>query len=284
VSDGRRVIGLLHPGEMGAALGTVLRARGFDVLWASSERSRETAARAAAAGLEDAGSVVDLIGRASIVLSVCPPHAALEVAASASGLDGIFVDANAISPASARAVGARVEAGGAAYVDGGIVGPPPTARRQTRLYLAGVDAPVVAACFEETPVEAVVLEGAAGAASALKMAYAGWTKGTTALLLACRAAARVEGVEDALLEEWATSLPELVERSRTASRSAASKGWRWAGEMDEIAATLAASGLPGGLHQACAEIFRRVPRVPGAAPDEATVELILTALLNQPPS
>jgi 3-hydroxyisobutyrate dehydrogenase-like beta-hydroxyacid dehydrogenase len=267
---------------MGAALGTVLRARGFDVLWASSERSRETAARAAAAGLEDAGSVADLIGRASIVLSVCPPHAALEVAASASGLDGIFVDANAISPASARAVGARVEAAGAAYVDGGIVGPPPTAPGQTRLYLAGADAPVVAACFEGTPVEAVVLAGTVGAASGLKMAYAGWTKGTSALLLACRAAARAEGVEDALLEEWALSLPELVERSQIASRSAASKGWRWAGEMDEIAATLAAAGLPGGFHEGAAEIFRRVPRIPGAAPDEETVEVILTALLNKP--
>jgi 3-hydroxyisobutyrate dehydrogenase-like beta-hydroxyacid dehydrogenase len=268
---------------MGAAVGAVLCACGFDVLWAASGRSPETAGRAAAAGLEDAGSVEELIARAGIVLSICPPHAALEVAQSAGGLDGIFVDANAVSPATARAVQARVEAGGAAYVDGGIVGPPPSAPGQTRLYLAGADAPAVATCFKETPVEAVVLASAPGAASALKMAYAGWTKGTTALLLACRAAARAEGVEDALLEEWARSLPELIERSRPASRSTVTKGWRWVDEMEQIASTLVGAGLPGGFHEASAEVFRRLPRIPGAAADEETVELVLTALLGRPP-
>jgi hypothetical protein len=104
-----------------------------------------------------------------------------------------------------------------------------------------------------------VLEGPAGDASAIKCAFAGWTKGSGALLLAIRAFARAEGVEAALLEEWAASLPELEQRSEDARRSASTKGWRWVGEMEEIASAFAAHGLPGGFHEAAADIYRRPP-------------------------
>ena len=90
------------------------------------------------------------------------------------------------------------------------------------------------------------------------MAYASWTKGTAALLLAARALARAEGVEDVLLAEWGISQPGLAERSARAAGAAAAKGWRWIAEMEEIAATMAAVGLPKGFHQAAAEIYRRV--------------------------
>src|SRR6266545_1877039 len=96
-------------------------------------------------------------------------------------------------------------------------------------------------------------------ASAVKMAYAAWTKGTAALLLAIGLLAEAEGVEAPLLEEWRLSLPELPEAATRAARSAAAKGWRWVGEMDEIAATFAAAGLPDGFHRAAAEMFRSVP-------------------------
>jgi hypothetical protein len=102
-----------------------------------------------------------------------------------------------------------------------------------------------------------VLTGPVGAASALKMTYAAWTKGSGALLLAARAAAKAEEVEDALLAEWATSIPELEERWNRANRSAEAKGWRWVGEMEEIAATFAEAGQPDGFHRAAAEVFRR---------------------------
>ncbi len=276
------VVGVLHPGEMGAALGAELRKRGHDVVWASEGRSAETRRRATSAELADTGSVAELLRRSQIVLSVCPPHAAQEVAESMSGFDGVFVDANAISPATARTVGALVEAGGADFVDGGIVGPPPPAG--TRLYLAGERARDVAALFDGTAVDAVLLERPIGSASALKMTYAGWTKGTAALLLALRAAARAEGVEDALLAEWAMSLPELPERSRHAARSAAAKGWRWVLEMEEIAATLAARDLPAGFHEAAADVFARVPRDAAADAEEATVDLVVAALLQRTPS
>ncbi len=90
------------------------------------------------------------------------------------------------------------------------------------------------------------------------MAYAAWTKGTAALLLAVRSLARSEGVEETLLEEWALSIPELPDQSIRAARSAARKGWRWVGEMEEIAATFAADDLPDGFHLAAAEVFRAV--------------------------
>ena len=93
-------------------------------------------------------------------------------------------------------------------------------------------------------------------ASAVKMAYAAWTKGTAAMLLAIRELARREGVEEALLAEWDLSQPELRDRHARALRSAEAKGWRWVGEMEEIAATFEAAGLPGGFHRAAAEVYR----------------------------
>jgi 3-hydroxyisobutyrate dehydrogenase-like beta-hydroxyacid dehydrogenase len=271
------VIGLLHPGEMGAAVGGCLVVSGYPVLWASAGRSPATAARAEAAGLRDAGTIAALSQEADTILSICPPHAAVDVArgvaaggqaaggqAGEAGFRGVFVDANAVSPATAREVCAIVEAGGAGYVDGGIIGPPPgqpgSAAGSTHLYLSGSRAAQVRDLFRGTALDARAIDGGVGAASAVKMAYAAWTKGTAALILAVRALARAEGVEDILLAEWRESQPGLADRSRSAASSAAAKGWRWDGEMEEIAASMAAAGLPSGFHQAAAEIFRRSPR------------------------
>jgi len=247
------VVGVLHPGEMGAAVAGALRERGETVLWASAGRSAATAERAEAAGLEDAGDVAEVCRRCEILLSICPPHAAVEVARAASGFTGIYVDANAIAPDTARAI-AKLQS---RLVDGGIVGPPPSRPDTTRLYLSGGEAAEVAALFAGTNLEARVLSGEPGAASALKAAYAGWTKGSAALLLTMRELARAEGVENALLEEWRLSIPELEEHVAGAERSARRKGWRWVGEMEEIAHSMAAHDLPTGFHEAAAEVFRR---------------------------
>jgi 3-hydroxyisobutyrate dehydrogenase-like beta-hydroxyacid dehydrogenase len=263
------VVGLLHPGEMGAAIGAILRGAGTTVLWASEGRGRETADRAAAAGLEDARTVGDLGARADVILSVCPPHAARDVLASVGDFDGLYVDANAVSPATAHSLG---EAAGR-FVDGGIVGPPPAPGRPVRLYLSGTEAPSVAELFSGTVVDARVVSAEPGDASAVKMAYAAWTKGTAALLLAIRALARAEGVEEALLDEWELSLPELAQRSDRAAASAGTKGWRWVGEMEEIAATFADAGLPDGFHLAAAEVFRRSPRSAEASLDDVLAAL-----------
>jgi len=202
-------VGVLHPGEMGASVGAAARRGGAEVMWASEGRSASTKARAAAEGLRDVGALQNLVAASDIILSVCPPGAAADVAHAVAScrFSSIYVDANAVSPETTRKVGAIVEQGGATFVDGGIIGPPARSLGSTRLYLSGPAAQQVATVFQAGPLEAIVLEGGAGAASALKVAFASYTKGAMALLLAIRAFARAEGVDDALVQEWERSLP-----------------------------------------------------------------------------
>ena len=246
------VVGVLHPGEMGAVVAAIARA---EVLWAPEGRSAATAARAEAAGLRPA-PFEELVQRCDVLLSICPPHAALDVARAVAGFRGVYCDANAVSPATAREVGALMESAGASFVDGGIVGGPPT-EPGTRLYLSGERAGEIAALFAGTALEPIVLGAEPGTASALKMCYAGWSKGSAALVIALADAAAALGIADELHAEWARSIPELPARLERARRSAASKGWRWVGEMEEIEATLRSVGLPGGFHAAAADVYRR---------------------------
>jgi 3-hydroxyisobutyrate dehydrogenase-like beta-hydroxyacid dehydrogenase len=246
-------VGLLHPGEMGAAIGALLVGRGHEVLWLPRGRSDETAGRAVVAGLTSAENLEG----ADVILSVAPPHAALEIARSMQGTPALVIDANAVSPMTATRIGELL---GNRWVDGGIVGPPPTQAGTTRLYLSGNHASEAAQLFADTNLEPVVLNGSPVAASALKMAYAAWTKGSAALLLSAVASARASGVEEALRAEWSRSQPKLEARWQGASASAATKGWRWVGEMNEVAATYAAADLPPGFHEAAAEMFDRAAK------------------------
>jgi len=253
---------------MGAAIGACLAKRGLRVVWASAGRGTATRSRAKAAGLEDLGSLESALTAAEIALSVCPPHGALALAREVArlGFGGIYVDANAISPETARNVGRAVEKSGASFVDGGIIGPPPVEGGRSRMYLSGGHAKDVAALFAGSNMEAIRLAGPAGAASALKACYAGWTKGASALLAAIRALAEAEGVEAALLAEWKLSQPDLQKRSEAVTAQAR-KAWRWIGEMEEIAASFEAAGLPGGFHLAAADLYRRLEGFKdGAAP------------------
>ena len=244
------VVGILHPGEMGAAVGAALRGNRHDVLWASQGRGADSVRRAEEAGLRDVESVGVLLAEADVVFSIVPPHAASGVAADAVGFGGLFVDANAVSPATVRGLAP------ARLVDGGLIGPPPLESGTTRLYLSGEAAEDIAGLFTGSPLEARALAGGIGVASALKMVYAAWSKGTAALVLAIRDVARATGVEEPLLAEWSESVPELLPRLMQAERSAATKGWRWIGEMEEIADTFAAAGQPEGFHRAAAQVYR----------------------------
>jgi 3-hydroxyisobutyrate dehydrogenase-like beta-hydroxyacid dehydrogenase len=243
------VIGIVHPGAMGAAVGRVLVGRGHEVAWASAGRGAATRERTA--GFADLGSVDRLRQRCEVVLSVCPPHAAIEVAEAFAGFGGAYVDANAVSPATAARVRSVI---GDGFVDGGIVGPPPREAGTTRLYLSGPGAPGIAALFAGSELEARIVPDA----SALKMTYAAWTKGTSALLVAIRATARELGVEDDLLTEWALSLPGLPTKSQQAARTGAERGWRWAYELEEVGRTFAAAGQPEGFGAAAAAVYRRL--------------------------
>src|SRR5437870_2868587 len=120
-------IAMLHPGEMGSAVGACLARGGHRVLWAAEGRSAATRARAGAAGLVEVPTLKQAVREAEIVFSICPPHAALEVAqeVSRAGFRGVFVDANAVAPATVREVGRIVSEGGARWIDGGIIGAAP---------------------------------------------------------------------------------------------------------------------------------------------------------------
>ncbi|MBE1607015.1 DUF1932 domain-containing protein [Actinopolymorpha pittospori] len=283
-------IGLLHPGEMGSAVGRALTERGHRVLYASTGRSDASRERAARAGLTDTSTVAAVLEDSEVVLSICPPHAAVDVAAEVAGFRGVFVDANAVAPATVREIAALIHGGGGHLVDGGIVGPPPERAGTTRMYLSGEYAAEIAGLFADTVLETPVVGADVGLASALKMCYAAWTKGTSALLLAIRALAAHEHVDEALLAEWRRSVPDLAERSVSAAGSAHQKGWRWTGEMEEIASAFTAAGLPAGFHQAAAEIFARTPPpaavgADGSALDQqgaGALDHVVAALLGPP--
>jgi 3-hydroxyisobutyrate dehydrogenase-like beta-hydroxyacid dehydrogenase len=276
---------LLHPGAMGASIGRALRsARPAEpVLWLTAGRSAETRDRAEHAGLTPVSDLPQAVAEASIVFSVCPPAAAREQAEAVAeaGFRGIYVDANAVAPATARAIATRFER----FVDGGIVGPPVAQAGTTRLYLSGTDAGEVAARFEGSDLEVRLVDGGAGAASAVKMAFAAWTKGTSALLLSIRAFAEAEGVSDALVGEWATSMPDLIARSDRSPAGVGPKAWRFVAEMDEIAASLSDAGLADGFHRAAADTYRRLADLKGRphhGDDAPTLEEVIDLLLARP--
>jgi 3-hydroxyisobutyrate dehydrogenase-like beta-hydroxyacid dehydrogenase len=245
---------------MGASIGAAAHQAGARVLWASTGRSESSRRRAEAAGLEEVDTLANLAGQCDVLISVCPPDAAAALAQSvaATHFTGLFVDANAVSTATALEVGAILEQCGARFVDGGIIGPPAQRAGSTRLYLSGAAASTVAGIFQGSVLQAIPIGPRPGAASALKMCYAAWTKGSAAMLTGIRALAHAEGVESALLEEWSISQQGLEQRSENAARNNAFKAWRFAGEMREIAATFEACGLPGGFHMAAAEIYQRL--------------------------
>lgn len=264
-------VGLLHPGAMGVTVGA---ACSVEVIWCPAGRSAATRERAGAAGLAPASSLAELVELSDVVVAVCPPAEAETVAdqVRAAGFDGIYVDANAVSPGTARRVAERFER----FVDGGIVGPPAHRAGTTRLYLSGAEAEPVAALWRGTVLDARVIDGGAGAASALKMAYATWTKVTSALLLDVRALARAEGVESALLDEWSISQAGTAERSEGTARGVGPKAWRFVGEMHEIAATFADAGLPDGFGLGAAELYARLADLKDR--DDVTLDEVLDRL------
>ena len=276
-----RTMGLLHPGAMGSRIGACARENEIDVLWVGDDRSEATHSRAAECRLEEVAWLNALVNRSDVILSVCPPHAAEEVAQQVAdlGYRGIYVDANAVSPATARRVAEIVEEPGATFVDGGIVGGPPQRAGTTRLYLSGERAEQVARYFEAGSLEALPIEGASGAASALKMMYAAYTKGSTALIASILAVATREGVLDALMSEWGRSQPDVVEGAEGRIRAAAPKAWRFVGEMEEIASTFAAAGLPSGFHASAAELYGRLEQYKDD-PDPPPLDALIGTMLR----
>lgn len=264
-------VGVVHPGAMGSAVAACVTE---PVIWASEGRSTATAERAA--GLHDAGTIAELARRCDVVVSLCPPEHAETVAAGVAdaGFAGTYVDANAIAPATARRLAARFHR----FVDGGVIGPPPHRAGTTRLYLSGDGAPAIAALFAGSRLDARIVAGGPGTASALKASYAAWTKGSAALLLTARALAAAEGVEDELLAEWQMSQPGLADRSKQTASGIAPKAWRFAGEMREIAAAMVANDLPAGFHDAAGDVYERLADLRDTA--DVSPEFVFDRLLR----
>jgi 3-hydroxyisobutyrate dehydrogenase-like beta-hydroxyacid dehydrogenase len=238
---------------MGASIAAVCDG---ETVWCSAGRSSATRQRAADAGMTEVGSVEEMIERVDLIVSICPPGAAMETAEAVAdaGFGGIYADLNAVAPGTARRLGERFEH----FVDGGIVGQPVKTPGTTRLYLSGSDAKVVACRWTTPALDVRGIDGGVGAASAVKSCFAAWTKGSAALLLTVRALARAEGVEDPLLSEWATSIPDLEQRSEHAATGNGPKASRFVGEMLEISTSLADVGLPAGFGTAAAEVYERL--------------------------
>ena len=256
-------IGLVSPGAMGTEVGRSLAGLGSRLVVALDSRSDRSRARATGAGLEDVGSLMELVRQSDLVLSIVPPAFALEVAAAvASAMAGtdnhpVVIDANAVSPARAREVAEAIEGAGGTYVDGGIVGGPPHPDRRTDLLLSGPGAESLAHELTTDALVATYIGPDATAASALKMCYASWTKGTSALIISIRAVARRQGVEDALVDLWGRAQPSLLARSDAEGR-VAGRAWRWVDEMAEIARTFEDAGLPGGAAAAASLLYERL--------------------------
>ena len=278
-----RSVGVLHPGEMGSSIGACARQAGAEVFWVSAGRGEQTRKRADEAGLIAVEDLESLVERVDAIVSVCPPHAAREVAQAtvSAGFHKVYFDGNAVSPDTARDVAKIVRGGGCEYVDGGIIGPPALRPGVTRMYVSGDGADKVVKLFQGSNVDVIDLGPGDAAASALKMCYASWTKGTSALLLAIRALARAEGVDDALIEEWSGSQAGLSERCESAARGSTRKAWRFVGEMLEISRSFEAAGLPGGFHGAAAELYESLSEFKDAETPPTLDAVVATLLRDQ---
>jgi 3-hydroxyisobutyrate dehydrogenase-like beta-hydroxyacid dehydrogenase len=251
-------VGLLHPGQMGAAVGHELTKAGVHVLWCPAGRSEASVRRAEQAGFEAVPELGALLERSSMVISLCPPAAAEETADSVreEGFSGVFVEANAISPDRAARIAAGMVGHGARVVDGCVIGPPPGGTVATHLYLSGegAESAEVAELFAGTAVVPLQIEGQVGAASALKMAYGSYQKAACALAGVAQALGRAHGVGEHLTAE-ARRLAKSPLATPEYLTGVAAKAWRWAPEMREVSQSLAAAGLPREMAEAAATVF-----------------------------
>ena len=268
-------VGVLHPGEMGVTVLETLTENGVFATWVKEGRSEDTIQRAYPVASLD--TLEELVHSVETIISVCPPAAALEVALNIfyKGFTGIYVDANAISPLESRKI---AELFGASFVDGGIIGPPAKEAGTTRLYLSGMRSREVVDLFKVGPLEAIALSESSDpeeitAASALKMAYAGFSKGSSALLLAVNAFAQKSGVLEALHREWGISAPGLVRRSQNTAAGVSRKAWRFGAEMDFISKSFDERNLPPEFHQGASALFKALEDFKDQPPAELTALL-----------
>ncbi|KUO22193.1 DUF1932 domain-containing protein [Streptomyces dysideae] len=248
-------VGLMHPGSMGAAFAAQLRSKGTTVLWCPTGRSESSRQRAKRASMKPV-ALADLVDSVDVLLSLCPPAAAEDVAAQAAahGFCGTYVEANAITPHRVRNVAERLR--NAVVVDGAVVGSPPVDGKSPTLYLAGPREEVdrLEDLFAGTDVQTHQLGDDIGKASALKLAYSSYQKASRVLAAVAYGLADANDVSDELIhiasKRTGSYLTETGYIPKTVSRA-----WRWAPELEDAADLLDETGLPGHLMRAAAEVL-----------------------------
>ena len=255
-------VAVIAPGMMGSAVAKRLTASGVPVLTTLAGRSAATLARAAASGMTDATDTQ--MAGADFILSIVPPGQALALAERLAPAlrdarkKPVYVDCNALDPATVLRIARVVEETGATFVDGGIIGPPPEGDgKSTKIYLSGPDAAKVT-ILQQYGLTMPVQPGPIGAASAMKMSYAGITKGFTALGAAMMLAATRAGTAEALKAELSGSQPALYNWLTKQMPKMYSKAYRWVAEMEEIAAFVGEDPAGAKFYQGAAELYARI--------------------------
>jgi len=253
-------VGIVAQGSMGAGVGKRLHENGAEVRTLLSGRSAESAERARAAGMKPAGNEREMLAGADFFLSILPPGEAenlarrLATALSALPKKPIYVDCNAISPQTATRVAAIIEPTGARFVDGGIIGGPPRPGYSPAIYASGASVGETAV-LRDWGLDWRAIDGPIGAASGLKMSYAGITKGTTAIAAAMLLGAARFGCGEALIAELSKSQPEMLKRMRGSIPGMYDKAYRWVGEMEEISDFLGANPPSHDIYAAIARLY-----------------------------
>lgn len=271
------VIAILMPGDMGHGVGAALSGAGHTVLTCLAGRSEATRELASRAGMQDTQTLVELTGRADVILSILPPSAAVGLATDIAtamreaGKTPVYVDCNAISPATARQAGAAISAAGAPFIDAGIIGLAPGKGGGTRFYVSGADVSAMQA-LDGKGFQVIGLGDEVGRASAMKMVYAALTKGTWTLQTAVMLAAEKLGLTEDLTAEFDFSQKPALDAMRARIPRLPADSERWIGEMEEIAATFADAGVTSGFHDGAADIFRVLAQTPFAAETRETID------------
>jgi len=254
------VIGVIAQGMMGAGVGRRLHESGAEVRTLLTGRSAKSAERAQAAGMEPAADEHALLAGADFFLSILPPGEAealarhLAPALKALDRKPVYVDCNAVSPQTAIRIGEIIAPTGADFVDGGIIGGPPRPGYSPTIYASGPTASQTAV-LRDWGIDWRVIDGEIGAASALKMSYAGITKGTTAIASAMLLGAARFGCGEALIAELTESQPEMLARFREGVPRMYDKAYRWVAEMEEISDFLEQSPPSRDIYAAVARLY-----------------------------
>lgn len=253
-------VAVMAQGTMGAGVGKRLSERGATVKTLLSGRSEASANRARAAGMTQAADERDLLQGADYFLSILPPDQAERLASQLApalqslGRKPVYVDCNAVSPQTAERIAGIVEPTGAAFVDGGIIGGPPREGYSPAIYASGPQAERTKP-IADYGVDWRVIAGPVGAASGLKMSYAGITKGTTAIAAAMLLGAARFGCAEALIAELSSSQPEMLARMKKSVPGMYDKAYRWVGEMEEISDFLDANAPSSDMYKGIARLY-----------------------------